>query len=210
MIIELLAETAVTYVVVLLGIRLMGKRQLGEMEASELVIAFLISEFAILPITNHELPFFYGPLAVLFLASLEIFSSLTIQKWNKAKKLATGKMSLIIDNYYIDQNEIKKLRMSVEEFVSELRIAGYSDIATVRYAIIETNGKLSVISSDDIFYNIISDGTISQKGLDKINQNTIWLYEKLTEYNIKSHQDVYLMQTTPNGKIFIVPKTPTP
>lgn len=125
--------------------RLMGKRQLGELELSELVVAVLIADIASIPLQNPSLPLSYGliPLLVLFCCEL-IFSGLTYKSIH-LRKLLYGRPNFIIERGRIAQQAMHRNRFTLDELTQELRNQGILDIASVEYAVLETNGQLNII-----------------------------------------------------------------
>ena len=142
--VTVLIRTAIIYLLLLLALRLTGKRQVGELQISELITTFMISELATSPIQDLSIPLIYSIIPIVFLLCAEIILSFLATKSKKLKKLFFGDPSFIIKNGKLDQDELGKLRIGINEFLWELRIKDVSDIDDVEYAILEQNGKLSV------------------------------------------------------------------
>ena len=142
--ITMLVRTVLIYFLLFIVIRVMGKRQIGELQASEFIITILLSEIASAPITTPNLPFLHGVLSVLTLLVLELTVSFATLRVNWLKRLFYGSPSVLIRKGRIDIREMKRNRMEIEELMTELRQAGYSDLGDVYYAILEDNGRLSV------------------------------------------------------------------
>ena len=136
--ISTIIRTFITYCTVSVCVRLMGKRQLGQLQPGELVITILISEIAAMPIGDNNIPLF-------LLVSFEIINSLIDRKFVKLRYLSEGKPITIIRNGELLQNELKALRFTVNDVLSGLRQKDVFDIDEVEYAIVETNGTLSVL-----------------------------------------------------------------
>ena len=114
-------RTAVVYVFVTLGIRLMGKRQIGDMQPNELAITLLISEIAAIPLQDSSQPVLNGIVAIFMLVIIEIFISVLAMKSLKIRKLMSGNSAVIIKNGVIDQQAMKKVRLTVIDLVELLR-----------------------------------------------------------------------------------------
>jgi len=125
--------------------RALGKRQLGELEPSELVITILISELAAIPMQNSEQPLLGGIIPIAVLVFLGALSSLIALKSKKFRHLMFGKPSVVIENGKKVDKELRRLCMSAEELSEELRLQGVTELKDIRYAIVETNGQLSII-----------------------------------------------------------------
>ena len=132
----------ILYVLATAAVRIMGKRQIGELQPSELVITILLSEIAAIPMHNSVV-------AVLLLVAFEIIGSVISMKSRSARRLLEGNAVTVIRDGRIDQKEIKRLRYTVDDLLTALRQKDVFDISTVGYAVLETNGKLSVMLKPD-------------------------------------------------------------
>ncbi len=140
-----LIRTVILYITVIISLRLMGKRQIGEMQPGELVITILISECAAAPIQDLNRPIINGIMAILALVILELLISVISLKWPFARRAIEGHPLIIVRDGIIDQKALKSLRLSVNDLMEELRIQGYFFVQDVAFAIVETNGQLSVM-----------------------------------------------------------------
>ena len=138
-------RTFIIYCVVSICVRLMGKRQLGQLQPGELVITILISEIAAMPIGDNNVPILNSIIPLLLLVSFEIINSLIDRKFVKFRHLTEGKPVTIIRNGELLQNELKELRYTINDVLSGLRQKDVFDIDEVEYAVVETNGTLSVL-----------------------------------------------------------------
>ena len=141
----ILIRTVILYLVVIGSIRLMGKRQIGELQPSELVVTLMISELAAIPMQDSQSPILSGVVAIFTLVVLEIVLSVILLKWRAARRLIAGKPAVIIRDGVVDQRAMRDLRISVDDLAEDLRQAGYFRLQDVAWAILETNGKLSVL-----------------------------------------------------------------
>jgi uncharacterized membrane protein YcaP (DUF421 family) len=215
-------RTILLYIIVVAAVRLMGKRQIGELQPSELVVAILISELAAIPMQETGIPITSGIIPILTLISLEIILSVITMLSIKARKLITGKPSIVIRNGVINQIEMQKLRFTIDDLMEELRLSGYMSVSDVSWAILETNGKLSVFPTDDntpvtaklmniapnsggLPETIISDGKVSTITLKNIGKEIIWLNKILKAANLVPEQ-VFLMTIDSQDKTLIIPK----
>lgn len=133
------------YLLITFSMRLMGKRQLGELQPGEFVTTILISNIASLPIENAEIPMLLGVIPVLSLVAFEVLVSLCSLKFLSFRRLVSGSPMIVIENGVIDQNRMKAMRFSLDDLLEALRQAGVFDPAEVAFAIVETNGKVSVL-----------------------------------------------------------------
>lgn len=196
--------------------RLLGKRQLGEMEISEFIVAALIADLAASPLQDIGIPLLNGlvPIAVLF--CLEMLIAGTTMKSIRLRKLFFGTPSVIIENGRINVPEMRKNRFTPDELMQELRSQSVSDITTVNYALLETNGQLNIIlnQADQPLtasgmgialqetgypHIIINDGRILENNLRMLGRDENWLKKQLGG---KRAEEIYLFTLTDTGKTF--------
>ncbi len=217
-----LFRTIVIYLLLICAIRLTGKRQIGELQISELIITFMISELATAPIQDLSIPLSYSILPIVFLLCFEVIVSFLMTKSDTLKKLLSGNPAFLIKNGVLNQKELARLRIGINEFLGELRLKDVSDIADVDYAILEQNGKLSVFlksnkqvvsledlqiskSKNGISHAIIIDGTINKSNLKYANKTEQWLNKYLSSKN-KKIESIYLMTIDDGANINIINK----
>jgi uncharacterized membrane protein YcaP (DUF421 family) len=203
--------------------RLMGKRQLGELELSELVVAVLISDIAAHPLQDIGIPFFNGLVPIIILLSCEVLISFAALKSVKFRSLVFSKPSIIINNGIINQKEMKKNRFSLDELCEELRKKDVTDISKVRYAVLETDGSLSVILSANrqpltpsdmnirvtesgLPYTIIADGRIYDDNIIKAGRDMNWLKTILENNKISDYRSVYYLTVDEAGGTYLLTK----
>ncbi len=216
-------RTIIVFLLLIVSIRIMGKRQLGELEPLELVVAVLISNLAAQPLQDTGTPLLYGIVPVLtLLASQLVISGLSV-RFGRFRRLVSGKPSILIDNGAIVQSEMKKCRLSVDELYVELRINGVTDISTVRHAILETDGTLSVlpyakfapatpeelninVPDNGLPVSVIAEGRVLSDNLKLLGHDTKWLANQLKKRGARDPRDVYLMTVDGAGKIYFAKK----
>ena len=140
-----LSRAFILYILIIVCMRVMGKRQLGELQPTELVITILLSEIAAIPMQDNALPLGNSIVAVLLLVALEVINSVVVLKVPGMRSLLQGNSLVIIRDGVIDQKQMKRLRFTMDDLFDQLRQKDVFDISDVRYAIVETNGQLSVM-----------------------------------------------------------------
>ena len=215
-----LIRTIIVFIAIVVSMRIMGKRQLGELELSELVVAVLITEMASHPLQDIGIPLLNGliPVATLLCCELIIAGSAMKNAW--IRKLVCGKPSILITDGKVIQKEMKKNRFTLDELTEELRNQSVSDIGTVKYAILETDGRLNIIlypserpvtaaqmniATQDTGYPsiVINDGKVMYNNLGILGKNEKWLKSELKKINIKDPRAVYLMTVDQAGSIHV-------
>ena len=150
-------RTFILYFLLILAIRIMGKRQIGDMQPGELVITILISEIAAVPIQDLTQPVMTGVVAVLTLVFLEISVSVLTMKFLPLRLFFYGDSAIIIIDGVLDQRKLKQLRVTGPDLIEVLRNQEVFDISDVAYAILETNGQLSVLLKPEKQNATVSD-----------------------------------------------------
>ena len=140
-----LLRTVLLYVTVILGLRLMGKRQIGDMQPNELVTTILISDIATIPIQDIQQPVINGVLAILALVCLEVTLSVVMLKWDGLRRVVDGRPCVVVRHGRMDQRAMRALRLTVDDLLERLRQQQVFDLADVAFAVVETNGELSVL-----------------------------------------------------------------
>ncbi len=217
-----IVRTAFFYLIVILCMRLMGKRQVGELQPSELVVTILISELASIPMQDLNRPVSNGLIAIFVLVILELILSALSLKFPPIRRLFAGKAAIVIANGEIDQKMMKRLRYSIDDLLEGLREDGCFCIEDVQYALLETDGKLSVMmkksaepptrqemniehSEPGLPATIISDGKL-QKGAFNSGEITIDSVKTALDEQKLSVGDVFLMTGDKSGEFTIIRK----
>ena len=143
--VTVLFRTIFIYIMLIIAMRLMGKRQIGELEISDLITTFLISEIATLPITDPEIPFLHSIIPIIILLTLEVVISMLLAKVPILKSILSARPTTLIKDGAILQKAMRDARISFDELFSELRSQSIYDISEVKYAILEQNGKITVV-----------------------------------------------------------------
>ena len=218
-------RTLLVYGIMIFAMRLMGKRQVGELEISDLVTTLLISEIASLPITDYDLPISRAVIPIIILITLEIVSSILTVLFPKIKNIFTARPTTLIKNGTLCRTSMIESRICADELISELRQSGYVDIDEILYAILEKNGKITIIpkvryaqpTNNDagiqvkergIFHIVIDNGCINLHGLDEVSLTRDALIKKLDKLG-KTPSDVYLMMISDYGDERIIYKKET-
>ena len=216
-------RTFVLYAVVILCMRLMGKRQVGDLQPSELVVTMMIAELASIPMQDLDRPVINGVIAIFVLTFIEIVLSVITLKSPFFRKILEGKSAIIIKDGVIDQKMMKKLRVTIDDLLEGIRQEGVFSIDTVEFAIMETNGKLTVqkkakeepVTPKDLELDVdkkslptvvISDGKLIESVFDEFSVvKRKDAMEKLKKKHLEI-KDVFLMTVNENKEFVIVRK----
>ncbi|RDY24250.1 DUF421 domain-containing protein [Romboutsia maritimum] len=215
--IVVLTRSIILYIAVLISIRIMGKGEIAEMNIYDLVITLLIAEVASFPMENNNVPIINGIAAITGVVLMQTLISYISTKSRKFSTFLSGSPSILINKGEIDLKELKKERISIDELLEQLRIQGYFNLKYIQYAILETDGNLSIVpypsynsTPSKEFYHLpislIIDGRIITKSLESIYKNKNWLLDILKSNNINNVEDVLICVLDENDKIFIQQK----
>lgn len=212
-------RTVILYFAILISMRIMGKRQLGEMEISEFIVAALIADLAATPLQDIGIPLLNGLVPIIIMFCFEIIIAGLNMRSAKLRKLTYGRPEIIIRDGRIIREAMHKNRFTLDELMQELRAQGLTDTAQVEYAVLETNGQLSIIlksgdqpatasqmgvDGDDVSYAhiIINEGRILDNNLKLLGRDRRWLANELKRQNLRSADEVYILTLSENGSVF--------
>lgn len=208
------------YLVVLFLYRLMGKRQLGQMQPFELVLTLIIADLATIPMAEVSVPVLHGIVPVLTLVILHFVLTFFSSISNKFSSFLSGKPVIVINPFGIDHKALKNLNLSVDDVFEAIRGCGYFSIEQIQYAIMETNGKMSVLPKSEfcpvtvqdmkldvqksvIPINIINEGKVIKDNLQIAKIDELKVKDILKKANIKKIKDVLIMTIDKNGAVFL-------
>ena len=218
-----LIRTVILYFFIIIGIRLMGKRQVGELEPSELVVSLVIADLASVPMQDYGIPLLTGLIPIFVLLSLTMILSVLTMKNIRLRALLCGNPSIIIRSGKIDYLEMRRNRMTVDELLEDLRAKGVTDPSQVNYAVLETNGQLSVLpfasqkpptacqlgvnsQEQELPTILISDGRLLAENLTQLGYDDAWLQKQLKEKHCTSASNVLLLLADSTGIVYFSPK----
>ena len=189
MIWTIIFRTVLFYFLVVIAYKIMGKREVGELGVFDFIISMLISQLIAICIENYKDPIWFVIVPTLILVLFQIVFSFLSLKSNKFRDILDGKESVIISNGKLNFSEMKKQKYNLNDLLLQLRDKGIRTIEEVDYAILETNGKLSVFQKQDDNNNVfplplVLDGVIEENNLKFINKTRKWLNNELSKKTI--------------------------
>lgn len=213
-------RTIVLYLVLIVVIRLLGKRQLGQMEPSEIVVTMLVADLASIPMQDGAIPLLSGLIPILTVLGLELLLSSLSLRSIRFRKLLCGKPVILIENGKILQDNLRRTQVTMDELSSHLRLKDVLDIQTVQYAILETNGDLSVFpfptekpasareakvrtKPQHLPVTILSDGRLLHENLKKAKKDGAWLRRVLQERSA-TVEGTWLLTVDDGGNVYYI------
>ncbi len=213
------ARTFVLYLLIIIGIRLMGKKQVGELEPTELVLAMLMSDLAAVPMQDFGIPLLFGVVPIVTLLCITMVLSVLTMRSLRLRLLLSGRPSIIVERGKLLQKELGKTRMTPDELMEELRLQGITDLSTVKYAILETSGRVSAIlysnrqpatpeqlgiqlEEPGLPLTIVDNGQLYPDNLRRRGLNRAWLSEELKRQGVQNIKEVFLLTVDETGGVY--------
>ena len=212
-------RTVIVYLVLIASVRLMGKRQIGQMEPSEFVVTMLVANLASIPMQEPGIPLASGIVPILTVLALELVLSALSMRSIFLRKMLCGKPVILIENGRILQDNLRRTRVTLDELTGHLREKDVLDPQSVQFAILETNGNLSVFpypterpaSAGEagieprpqyLPITIVSDGRVVKKNLDLVNKDENWVHRVLSQHQAVVEDTLLLMVDKTDHIIF--------
>ena len=219
-------RTVILYLVLILVIRLMGKRQIGQMEAPEFVVTMLVANLASIPMQDGGIPLFSGVVPILTVLGMELALSGLIMRSVFVRKLFCGKPVILIREGKILQDNLRRTRVTLDELMGHLRQKDVLQIQNVQYAILETDGNLSVflfpehqppsareaniaVKQQYLPLTIIEDGHFFRENLQKAGKNAKWLENVLRKHHT-TPEKTWLLTVDGEDTVLWLPKEEVP
>lgn len=213
----------ILYIAVVVSVRIMGKRQLGELQPSELVVTIMLSEFAALPLQDLNIPLIWGIVPMFLMVALELLMSFFTMKSMRFRAFCYGRPVILIYQGRIDQYNLLRTRVSVEDIMEAMRNNGILAIEDIQMAVLETNGTLSIVpkpemspptakdlkcsvsESGGIPAIIIMDGKPMRENMKLKNVDEDDLRSILNGYQMNA-EDVFVLTIDDQGKTNLIQK----
>ncbi|SHF58101.1 Uncharacterized membrane protein YcaP, DUF421 family [Caldanaerobius fijiensis DSM 17918] len=213
----------ILYTVVVIVMRIMGKQQVAQLQPYELAVALMIADLGAVPMQNTGIPLITGIVPILTLLMAQVLISYLSLKSELVRKLVCGTPSILISKGKINEKELFKERYNVNDLLEQLRSMGYYNIADVEFAILETNGTLSVIPKSDkrpmnpndlnlkpqyegLPVPVIIDGNVNEANMKEVNIDMDWLKSQLALFDVKSIDEVLLASVDAQKKLYVTKK----
>lgn len=217
----IILRSIIIYLIVLFVFRIMGKRQLGQMQPFELVLTLIIADLATIPMAEISVPVLHGIVPLFTLVILHFVLTLLTRLSSTFSSIVSGKPVIVINPNGIDYKAMKKLSITIDDIFEAMRGLGYFSLEQVEYAIMETNGKISVLPKAELApatnqsvgakvekaaipINIISEGKVLKENLALANLDENFLQEFLkNNLNKAKIKDVLVMTIDDNGVVYL-------
>lgn len=213
----------IIYIIVLIVFRLMGKRQLGELQPFEFVLTLIIADLAVIPMSEINVPILHGVVPLVTLSILHFLISFISRKSITLRKIISGKPVIVINPNGIDYESLKKLNMNFNDLNEALRGLNYFSLDQIQYAIVETNGKITVLPNADnaplcatdfdikkeestLPIMLICDGKIMKENMRIAKLSEDFLCKEIQKAGAFKIKDVMIATIDNAGKMYVQPK----
>ena len=170
-----------------------------------------------------NIPLVMGILPILSLVCFEVIMSWISLKSKRIRHIVSGSPKVIIRDGTLDQKVMRELRFSVDDLMTALRGNNIFDISDVQFAVVETNGSVSIyekfaqrnVTNNDLNLTgtsmdppviIVSDGKLIQKGLEVSGLKKQWLYDLIDRKHMKI-SDIFLLTADKTGKYNLIKRS---
>lgn len=211
------------YFFTMIAMRFLGKRQIGQMQMTELVTAFFMSELASVCITDLRIPVLYGIVPISVMICLEVIVSYVTLKSPRFKRLMEFAPELLVKDGKFIPEAMNRNRISLDELLSMIRLAGYPEFSDVKDVILEANGQISItpfhaksqpnreemglkLPESGHSYALIDDGAVNINALNALNKTVRWLYRELNNQNLSDPKEVFVLLCDEGGNLIIQKK----
>lgn len=223
MILVIILRCTIIYLIVLLLLRIMGKRQIGELQPFELVITLIIADLATIPIGETSIPLLHGIIPLFTLAVLHYAISLITRKSTFMRRVVNGSPVIIIDQDGVNYSALKSLNMNFNDLLESLHTSGYFSLEEVMYAIVQSNGKLSVLPKSQhapltpnemqistpkstLPLIVLSEGKVQENNLKLAKLDEEFLQTNIVLNGFKTFKEIALITLTQDGKLYVQPQ----
>ena len=222
---NIIVKTIIIYTVLFFAMRVMGQKQSGQLQPYELVITLIIAEVASTPMDNPGTPLFFGLVPAATLILLYYLLSFLCLKSHKTRMFICGTPSILIHNGKVQYSEIKRIGYNMNDMVEQLRLKGQTRIADIHYAILETNGQLSVLpfgskapaTPEDMGLEVeeratlcsavVLDGHFHPPALHRLHLDERKVKKLLHTLGFSKPRDVVILTVSESGDVFVQDKS---
>lgn len=218
----MLLDTVFGFVALFILTKILGKTQMSQLTPFDFVAAIVLGELVGNALFDKNVGVTEIGFLVIVWGTLLYLVEITTQKFKGTRFLLEGKPSLVIHKGNIIYEELKKNKIDMDELNHLLRLKDIFTIREVEYAIMETNGELSVLkksmyqepvkkdfqmyeSASSLPFSIISDGEILEDNLREANLTKEWLQHELEKQEIYRVEDVLYAEYTENEALLVQP-----
>lgn len=200
-VLDVLIRSVIAILFLVICARITGARQISQLTFYDYVVGITIGSIAGTLCVDRDIPFYHSMIAIAIFSLFALLMAILTNKSIVMRRVLTGTAKIMIDDGKFIEGNMKSAHFDVDDVLRELRNQGYFSVSEIKYAILETNGKLSVmpysafkpVSNQDMNIpaedgsletNVIIDGKIMEQNLSYANKDYNWIHKKLAEMNL--------------------------
>ena len=203
---------SVMYLSSVVIMRAAGKKEVSQLELSELVTSFMVSEIACMPITDPEVPLYKAIVYSATVIAVNLILSKLSIRIPIIKHMVAGKPQFLIVKGKINKNEMYKAQVTLSELISAMRREGVCSIDKINYAVLESDGNISIIADekeDDegesgLQHMLVIDGRINKSELEMFGYNEKWLLKRIRAHGKNSPKEVFFFGVDDAGNEVLI------
>ncbi len=207
--IKILLQSAISFIVLFVIAKLLGKKQVSQLTFIDYVVGISMGSIAAEMATDTTRPFYYLILSMAAFGLLDFIVTVISRKTKLLKKVFKGQPLLLIENGKVNYEMLKKSNLDIDDLIAHCRSKGYFYLKDVAYCVFERNGSFSVLpvsqsqevtakdlnlpnSTVNLQKEVVIDGKVIDKELNKINKTKDWVFKQLNISNKKQLNNVLL------------------
>lgn len=205
----------ILYLAMIIVMRMMGKSAIGQLEPFEFVLVILIADLISVPMEDIAVPLYSGVLPLVTIMFMQIVFSWLAMKYKKFRMVLSGQPSVVINKGNIEEKELRRIRVSIDDIIEQIRIQGHANLSDIEFAILEVSGNISVIQKNTDSKQkqqlhlpavLINDGVILKKKLEKLNIKSSEVDQVLKKNNITDYDQCLILYRETDGSYYVQAK----
>ncbi len=219
----LIIKSSFSFFVLFLLARILGKKQIEQLNIFDYVIGITIGNVAAEMSINEDISFLDGVIVMTVYTVISLFINLVSIKSIFFRRLFSSTPIVVMEKGKIIEENLKKIKFDVNDFLEEARINGYFNIDEIEYAIMEANGSISFLPKENsrpvkvsdlkestlktgLCANLVIDGNIMNKHLEYIKKDKKWLISSLNKMGFSDINNLLLVTCDVNNKLYVYEK----
>ena len=204
----LFLRAVLLYLFILFILRMTGKRQIADLQPFDLIITMAIADLAATAISDTDIPLLYSVVPILALYLVQQTVAFLSLRSRRFRTFVCGSPLLLIREGVLQEGIMREANYTVADLTDHLRGQQIFDMRAVRYAILETNGTLSVLEKQSatqpqpkLSYMLILDGEFCKTALRHLRIPPKALRSLLRRYGVRDTADVFYLQYMGDGSL---------
>ena len=218
--VTVLIKGFMSLVFLFLVIKLLGKKQVSQLNVFDYVIGISLGNLAAEMTINSDISIINGFVAMAIYGMCSLFVSFITNKSIMARRLISGVPIVLIEHGKISKEQLKKVKLDINDLLQDAREDGIFDITKVDYAIMEVSGKVTFLLKSEnesitpkdlkinvynqgLTANLVMDGNIMYNNLKSFGKDEKWLMNKIKEKGFNDVNNIFLLVCNSNEDVTI-------